>query len=118
MISITDEAKKHFDKVISEKKAIGIKLNIINTGCSGKSYSLGFIEDSYNKKEYISFTKSNIVFQIEKRNVSYFRNMKIDLKKIDFNEKIVFINPNISEKCGCGESFKSINKTNENQIKT
>jgi iron-sulfur cluster assembly protein len=36
----------------------------------------------------------------------YLLGTEMDYKKENFSSKFVFINPNETERCGCGESFK------------
>ena len=110
MIEITDNAAKYFKKIILEKKVSGIQIKIVNNGCSGKSYFLDFINNKEIKEDNELFSFKGIDILMKKKDLIYLKNIKIDLLKNDFGEKITFSNPNILEKCGCGESFKDIRK--------
>ena len=57
------------------------------------------------KNEEIIEDKGVKVF-IDANAVMYLLGTEMDYKKDKFSSQFVFINPNETERCGCGESFK------------
>ena len=109
-IIISQKAENYLNKIIENKKAIGILLEIVNSGCSGKSYNMDFIFKKNSSKEYLVLNYEKIKVMIKKIDCIYFYGLKIDLKNEKFGNKIIFINENIHGQCGCGESFNIIKK--------
>ena len=112
-INITKEANNYLKKVLNNKKALGISITVISSGCSGKSYNLDLFYKQNEIKGYLSLSINDIKFVIEKKDILYFNGLKIDFIKEQFSEKIVFINEKAYGQCGCGESFNLIKQENE-----
>lgn len=111
MLKITRKAETYLKSMILENNAIGIEIKVKNTGCSGKSYHLKYLNNKKHDLDDQIYEQNNILIKISKKNILYLKNIKIDLLESEFNNKIIFSNPNALEKCGCGESFKF--RTNE-----
>ena len=105
MIKITNRAKMYFQDLILINRAAGINLKVIQNGCSGKSYALNLLHQIEFSEKDICLNIEGVKFKLEKKDTKDIRGLIIDLVKDDINEKITFTNPNILEKCGCGESF-------------
>ena len=115
MITITRVAQNYLKAMIKEEKAIGMYLKIKNTGCSGKGYVLDYMHslpnknnEKYDKREIYKI--NGITMLIKKADIDYVKNIVIDLEKSEFNSKIIFSNPHAIDRCGCGESFKFVDK--------
>ncbi|WMC18797.1 MAG: iron-sulfur cluster assembly accessory protein [Enterobacteriaceae bacterium PSpicST2] len=102
-INISDNAINYFYFLLKKKNKIGIKLEIKNSGCLGLKYNIKYV-DNLNNKNFI-FKKKGVIFFIEKKNLLYFNNIKINIIKNKFIKKFTFDNPNIKNKCNCGKSF-------------
>ena len=68
------------------------------------SYIMEYINKP-NPNDEIIEDKGVKVF-IDSAAVMYLLGTEMDYKKEDFSSNFVFKNPNETERCGCGESFK------------
>ena len=108
LITITTEADTHIQKMLAEKKGIGFRLSIKKTGCSGYAYVPAVIE-KIESNDLHFVTESGLAIYIDPQCESLVKNLVIDyvlesgqgLKQ----KRLVFINPNEKNRCGCGESF-------------
>lgn len=104
MITVTENAKNQIlSQIEKNPAAIGIKLLVRSTGCSGFVYKIEYVTDSDPLDTEILFDKFSIFIDNETKN--YFIDVTLDWTKTQFEEKFVFINPNEKARCGCGESF-------------
>ncbi len=108
MITFTHAASHYIKKMIEKDNAAGFRLTIKKTGCSGYSYSPAVVTEvmtTDNKMVlengvtiYLDTTWMHLLDGIT---VDYVEEDKAGLKQ----KRLVFINPNESSRCGCGESF-------------
>jgi iron-sulfur cluster assembly protein len=104
-ITITDKAAGQIrEKTALNADAIGLRLTVATTGCSGNSYKMEhvFIED-LEKDDRIS--QDGAVLFIPKIHSWMLFGTVIDYEETDLKSGFVFTNPNESGRCGCGESF-------------
>lgn len=106
MIEITGEAINHIKKMLAKNNGIGFRLSVKKTGCSGYSYVPEIVQQV--RTEDIHCVYADLNLYLEKANEYFFKNLKIDYAAgpEGLNQKkLIFINPNEKNKCGCGESF-------------
>ena len=105
MITITDKAVEAIrEKTALKDGAVGLRLNIKSTGCSGNSYKMehAMAEDV---KADDKFEKDGAVLFIRKMHSWMLAGMMIDFEEGQMKSGFVFSNPNEAGRCGCGESF-------------
>ncbi len=103
-LTITDSAAKRVNDYLKNRgKGIGIRVGVKTTGCSGLSYNLEFV-DSINSNDK-SFENNGIKIIVDDKSLIYLDGTELDYAKEGLNEGFVFNNPNVKDKCGCGESF-------------
>ena len=88
----------------AEKDSIGVRVGVKSGGCAGMSYVLEYAKETKPNDEVIE-DKGVKVF-IDPAAVMYLLGTEMDYKKEEFSSSFVFNNPNETERCGCGESFK------------
>ena len=75
-------------------------------GCAGMSYIMEYTKE-INPTDEIIEDKGVKVF-IDPGAIMYsFLVQKWIIKKNSFHQRLLFKNPNETERCGCGESFKT-----------
>ena len=84
--------------------SIGLRIGVKSGGCAGMEYVLEYAKEK-NLNEEIIEDKGVKVF-IDPSAVMYLLGTQMDYKKEQFSSSFVFNNPNETERCGCGESFK------------
>ena len=106
VIKLSDNAVNRIKEIMSkaDNTAIGVRVGVKSGGCAGMSYMMEYAKEVKNNEEVIE-DKGVKVF-IDANAVMYLLGTEMDYKKDKFSSQFVFINPNETERCGCGESFK------------
>jgi iron-sulfur cluster assembly protein len=110
MITLTQSAIEHIQMMLQkEPKGIGFRLSIKKTGCSGYAYVPKIIESIIDGDIY--FLAQNILpVYIDPQCETFIKGTVIDYVSDELGsgvkqKRLVFINPNEKNRCGCGESF-------------
>jgi iron-sulfur cluster assembly protein len=106
IIKLSDNAANRIKEIMSsiESNAVGLRIAVKSGGCAGMSYVMEYAKD-INPNDEIIEDKGVKVF-VDAAAVMYLLGTEMDYKKEEFSSSFVFNNPNESERCGCGESFK------------
>lgn len=105
MITITENAAAAIaEKTALKDGAIGLRLTVKPTGCSGNSYRMEHVmaEDLTADDRFAAGAST---LYIPKTHSWMLIGMVVDFAKTDMSEGFVFTNPNETGRCGCGESF-------------
>ena len=106
VIKLSDNAANRIKEIMSkaDNTTIGVRVGVKSGGCAGMSYVMEYAKESKNNEEVIE-DKGVKVF-IDANAVMYLLGTEMDYKTDKFSSQFVFKNPNETERCGCGESFK------------
>ncbi len=106
IIRLSDKAANRIKEIMSRAKndSIGVRVAVKSGGCAGMSYVMEYTKEINSNDEVIE-DKGVKVF-VDAAAVMYLLGTEMDYKKEEFSSSFVFNNPNESERCGCGESFK------------
>ena len=106
IISLSENAANRIKEIMSkaEKDSLGVRVGVKSGGCAGMSYIMEYTKEINPNDEGIE-DKGVKVF-IDSAATMYLLGTEMDYKKNDFSSSFVFNNPNETERCGCGESFK------------
>ena len=106
VIKLSDKAANRIKEIISnaEKETLGVRVGVKSGGCAGMEYVLEYAKKINPNDEMIE-DKGVKVF-IDPSAIIYLLGTEMDYKKDEFSSSFVFKNPNETERCGCGESFK------------
>ena len=107
VITLSDNAASRIKEILSndETKSIGVRVGVKSGGCAGMSYIMEYAKE-INPTDEIIEDKGVKVF-IDPSAIMYLLGTEMDYKKEQFSSTFVFKNPNETERCGCGESFKA-----------
>ena len=107
MIKLSDNAASRIKEIMSkaDTSAIGVRVGVKSGGCAGMSYVMEYAKEVKKNEEVIE-DKGVKVF-IDPNAIMYLLGTEMDYKKEEFSSQFVFKNPNETERCGCGESFKT-----------
>ncbi len=107
VITLSDNAANRIKEIISndETKSIGVRVGVKSGGCAGMSYVMEYAKE-INPTDEIIEDKGVKVF-IDPSAIMYLLGTEMDYKKEQFSSTFIFKNPNETERCGCGESFKA-----------
>ena len=106
IITLSDKAASRIKEIISQdsNKSLGVRVGVKSGGCAGMSYIMEYAKE-INPNDEVIEDKGVKVF-IDPSAIMYLLGTEMDYKKEDFSSTFVFNNPNETERCGCGESFK------------
>ncbi len=109
VVSLTDAAAEQVKAIMArgnekkpEKPYIGLRVGVKQGGCAGQEYVLSYAEEAGPIDEVI--TDKGVTILIEPKAVLYLVGTVIDYETTALASKFVFINPNETDACGCGES--------------
>ncbi len=106
VITLSDNAANRIKEIISndETKSVGVRVGVKSGGCAGMSYVMEYAKE-INPNDEVIEDKGVKVF-IDPGAIMYLLGTEMDYKKEQFSSSFIFKNPNETERCGCGESFK------------
>ena len=106
VIKLSDKAASRIKQIMSkaENSAIGVRVGVKSGGCAGMSYIMEYALEIKPNEEVIE-DKGVKVF-IDPKAIMYLLGTEMDYKQEEFSSQFIFKNPNETERCGCGESFK------------
>jgi iron-sulfur cluster assembly protein len=106
MILLTDAARNKIQKLVTAKNYAGIRLGVKTTGCSGLAYVLEYVKE-YQPEPYVTnYAQPEFVVLVNHKDDVYLNGTQVDYVRQGLNEGFEFTNPNVRDKCGCGESFR------------
>ena len=107
IIKLSDNAANRIKEIMSsaDNSTIGVRVGVESGGCAGMSYIMEYAKDVKLNEEVIE--DKGVKVLIDPNAVMYLLGTDMDYKKDKFSSKFVFNNPNETERCGCGESFKT-----------
>ena len=106
IIKLSDNAAERIKEIMSsaDNKTIGVRVGVKSGGCAGMSYIMEYAEDIKPNEEIVE--EKGVKVLIDPKAIMYLLGTEMDYKKEKFSSQFVFKNPNETERCGCGESFK------------
>ena len=106
VITLSDNAANRIKEIMSnnEKNSIGVRVGVKSGGCAGMSYMMEYIKDVKPNDEVIE--DKGVKLFVDPGAIMYLLGTEMDYKKEQFSSSFSFKNPNETERCGCGESFK------------
>ena len=104
-IELTQAAAEHVSNMLQQRgKGIGLRLGTKKSGCTGFAYVVDYA-DEINDDD-VTFDTQGIKVIVNNEQLEQLDGMTIDFQKNNMiNKGFDFINPNVKDMCGCGESF-------------
>ena len=106
VIRLSDKAAKRIKYIMSkaENSAIGVRVGVKSGGCAGMSYVMEYAKEINPNEEVID--EKGVKVLIDPKAIIYLLGTEMDYNEEKFSSQFIFKNPNETERCGCGESFK------------
>ena len=106
LITISDNAAKRIKEILSnaETGVKGVRVSVKTGGCAGMEYEMTYLKETIPNDEVVN--DNGVEVFIDPKAIMYLLGTKMDYKEDKFSSCFVFNNPNETERCGCGESFK------------
>ena len=107
VITLSDRAADRVKEIMSNAKDnfIGVRVGVTSGGCAGMSYVMEYAKAPNPNDEIIE--DKGVKVLIDPKAIMYLLGTEMDYKKEELSSTFVFKNPNETERCGCGESFKT-----------
>lgn len=97
-------AEQIIAKTALNSDAVGLRLTVKTTGCSGNSYQMEHVlEEDLGKDD--KFEQHGATLYIPKMHSWMLFGTEIDYAEDGLSSGFIFTNPNEAGRCGCGESF-------------
>ena len=105
MIKVTDKAKAEAVRLMDAegRENLFIRVGVSGGGCSGLMYNLVFDNEMNDGDQ--EFEDNNVKVVVDKKSFLYLVGTELDFSGGLNGKGFVFVNPNASRTCGCGESF-------------
>lgn len=104
-VTMTQAAIAHVKKQLDRSNAaVGVRLAVKKSGCSGFKYDIEFIETLVDDDIAVE-VGDGITLYIAADAKAFVDGTEIDYIREGLNSTIKFNNPNAKDLCGCGESF-------------
>jgi iron-sulfur cluster assembly protein len=104
-LKMTDKAVEQIkSKIAQNNAAIGLRLTVATTGCSGNSYKMEHVlEEDLTADD--KFEQDGAVLYVPKMHSWMLFGTVVDYEEGKLSSGFTFTNPNEAGRCGCGESF-------------
>lgn len=105
IVNLTDRALARFRHLLETRGegAVGIRLGVKTTGCSGYSYVMDFAREVGPGDRQV--VQDGVVLVVDGKAAALLAGTEIDWIEDGLGAQFVFRNPNEKARCGCGESF-------------
>ena len=104
MITLAPAALQRIQGYLAaDKAAIGLRLGVRRTGCSGWGYAVDMAREQRDG-DTVSAQDGVRIF-VDADSLALVDGTVIDFGKQGLSEAFLFRNPNATAECGCGESF-------------
>lgn len=104
-LQLTENAINHVKRMLDSRgHGIGLRLSTRQYGCSGFGYVVDYADDVGDDDAVIESGGVKVV--VSRDHQPLLEGITVDYVRTNaLNEGFEFINPNVKDMCGCGESF-------------
>jgi iron-sulfur cluster assembly protein len=104
-VRLTESAAQRVRSMIDKRgHGLGLRLGTKKSGCTGYAYVVDYADEV--GAEDAVFESQGVKIVVNRTSLPQIDGMTLDYVKANaLNEGFEFINPNVKDMCGCGESF-------------
>ncbi|MGB5279572.1 MAG: iron-sulfur cluster assembly accessory protein [Gammaproteobacteria bacterium] len=104
-IELTENAAARVNTMLQQRgNGLGLRLGTRASGCSGFEYVVDYADEIDDRDEVFECHGVKVV--VDRGSLPYLNGTVVDYVKMNaLNEGFEFNNPNVKNRCGCGESF-------------
>lgn len=102
-IELTSQAADHVRRYLEREGGDALRVGVRKTGCSGWAYEVSIAEEI--GADDLVFESNGVSVAVAQQVEPMVRGTSIDFVRVGLNRTFVFRNPNVTDECGCGESF-------------
>ena len=103
-IQLTESAAGHVRKMLEKQPGLGLRLTTRKSGCTGFAYVVDYADEIHEDDRV--FESHGVKVVVDNGSLPLLDGMTVDFVQQNMlNQGFEFINPNVKNMCGCGESF-------------
>jgi iron-sulfur cluster assembly protein len=104
-LTITDRAAEKIRALlVSAKAGHGLRVRVVEGGCSGFEYKMGF--DSPETEDHV-FENTGARILLDSKSILHLNGTELDYRSGLMQSGFVFNNPNVKGTCRCSTSFSA-----------
>lgn len=105
-IQISQSAAARVLQFMEKEGGVGLRLGVRKTGCSGWAYDVRMATEIADDDHV--FEDQGVKVVVDSRSMPLVSGTAIDFVEEGLNRTFQFTNPNVTDECGCGESFAAV----------
>ncbi len=107
MINLTPAATREVKRLKArfQDSAVGLRVGVQNSGCSGMSYTLNF--DGETRPDDEVYEAEGIIVRVDADSLGHINGLTLDYSEDLMGGGFRFNNPQATHSCGCGNSFST-----------
>jgi len=102
-INLTKPAAERVRSFLDNDGGVALRLGVRKTGCSGWAYTVELANEI--QADDIVFEQDEVKVVVTHESLVYLDGSTIDFVSEGLGSSFRFSNPNVTDECGCGESF-------------
>jgi iron-sulfur cluster assembly protein len=102
-IRLTNAATERVRHFLANEGGLGLRLGVRKTGCSGWAYVVELANQIESND--VVFEQEDVKVIVDHDSLGFLDGSTIDFVTQGLGSTFLFDNPNVTEECGCGESF-------------
>ena len=103
-VTMTPTAAAQIARLMAKQGSTGLRIGIKKGGCAGMEYTMDYVADVNPMDEVVEQDGARVM--IAPMAQMFLFGTQIDCQTTLLDAGFKFINPNVAEACGCGESIK------------
>lgn len=103
-ITLSESAAHRVRHFVGTREGVtGLRVGVRKSGCSGFSYVLDYAREA--GPDDAVFEDRGVRIVVDRKSLSLIDGTRVDFVREGLGQTFRFENPNVSDACGCGESF-------------
>jgi iron-sulfur cluster assembly protein len=103
-VTLTQTAAERVSSHLATRDSgVGLRLSVKNSGCSGFAYQMDYATEI--TEDDMVFESRGVKVVVNEEHIKYLEGLEVDYVEDGLSCSFHFNNPNVTEQCGCGESF-------------
>ena len=103
-VTITPAAEARIARLMAEKGASGLRIGLKKGGCAGMEYTMELADTASPNDEIVEQGAARVL--IAPTAQMFLFGTEIDYRTGLLDSGFRFVNPNVTDTCGCGESIR------------